>query len=101
MELGRGLVGTGTYWNAGGRLLLRSPDPDHEELIQVGAKNGQELESLQQRYRLILRFFKYPAVEFQPAQIAVDVQARIVEVGWINRLHGHLPQMKQMIDQYT
>jgi hypothetical protein len=47
-------------------------DTDHEELVQVGGGDGQELEALQQGHAPIERFVEYALVELEPAQFAVD-----------------------------
>ena len=65
--------------DAGLHLLLQAADADHEELVEVGAEDGQELEPLQQRHLRVLGLLQHAAVELQPAQLAVDVQGRIVK----------------------
>ena len=66
-------------------------DADHEELVEVRAEDGEELEPLQQRHGRVLGLFEHAAVELEPAQFAVDVQRRVVEVGRVGRqLHGAL-----------
>src|SRR5262249_48201156 len=63
--------------DAGLDLLLDAADADHEELVQVGAEDGQELEALQKGHLRVLGLFEYAAVELQPAQLPVEVQRRI------------------------
>ena len=60
-------------------LLLQAADADHEELVEVGLEDGQELEPFQQRHARILGLFQNAAIELQPAQLAVEIQRRIVE----------------------
>ena len=52
--------------------LLQRTHAHHEELVEVGAVNGQELDLLGQRDIFILAQHEHPAVEIQPAQFAVD-----------------------------
>src|SRR6266699_2119421 len=61
-------------------LLLDSSYPNLKEFIQVRAKNGKELNPLNERLRRILRFFEHATIEFQPAQLAID------EVAWIRKM---------------
>ena len=49
--------------DAGLHLLLQAADADHEELVEVGAEDGQELEPLQQRHLRVLRLFQHAAIE--------------------------------------
>ena len=67
--------------DAGAELLQQRRDPHHEELVEVGAGDAEELDALEQRMRRVLRLREDALVERQPAQLAVDVQRRIVEVG--------------------
>jgi len=60
-------------------LLLDSSDPNLKELIQVRTEDRKELDPLNKWLRRILRFLEHPAIEFQPAQLAVD------EVAWIRK----------------
>ena len=76
---GRHAVGAGADGDAGLHLLLQAADADHEELVEVGREDGQELEALQQRHRRVLGLLQHAAIELQPAQLAVDVQRGIVE----------------------
>ena len=77
----RHAVGPGADGDARLHLLLQAADADHEELVEVGREDGQELEPFQQRHRRVLRFLQHPAIELQPAQLAIDVEGRIVEGG--------------------
>ena len=60
-------------------FLLQSADADHEELIEVGAENGEKLESLEQGHGRIGPFFEHAAIELEPAQFAVDVKGGVVQ----------------------
>ena len=81
-------VGAGAAGDAGLHLLLQAADADHEELIQVGAEDRQELEPFQERHLGVLGLLQHPAVEFQPAQFAVDVQRRVVQGRHFNAVSG-------------
>ena len=55
------------------QLPAQTRDADHEELVQVAAVDRQELDPLEQRVPRVARLLQHPAVEPQPAQLAVDV----------------------------
>ena len=57
-------------------LLLQDRDANHEELVEVGADDGEELDALEQRVAAIARLVEHPLVERQPAELAVDVERR-------------------------
>jgi len=46
---------------------VATADADHEELIEVGAENRQELQPLQERNLRILSLLEHAAIEFKPA----------------------------------
>ena len=53
-------------------LLLDGGHPHLEELVEIGAEDGKKLHALQQRHLRIARLGKHPAVELQPAQLAIQ-----------------------------
>lgn len=62
------------------RLARERRDPDHEELVEVVRRNGQELHALEQRVRVLLGMRQHALVERQPAQLAVDVERWVPEI---------------------
>ena len=62
-------------FDAGAELLEDGRDAHHEELVEVGAGDGQELDALEQRMRRVLRLRQHALVERQPAQLAIDDRA--------------------------
>ena len=58
-------------------FCCKAADADHEELVEVGLEDGQELEPFQQRHLRVLSFLQDAAVELQPTQLAVDVERRV------------------------
>ncbi len=48
------------------------PDALHEELIQVGGKDREELEPLEQRRAVVERLAQDTPVELEPAQVPVE-----------------------------
>ena len=46
---------------------LQAPHANHEELVQIRSRNGQELETFQQRNAIVLRFPEDALIEFDPA----------------------------------
>ncbi len=70
--LDRHVVGAGAVGDAGLHFLLQAADADHEELVEVGLENGEELEAFQQRNARVLRLLQDAPVKFEPTQLAVD-----------------------------
>ena len=66
--------------HASAQLLLEPANALHEELIEVGADDGQELEPLQQRVSRVLGLVQHTAVELQPGELTVQVQRGIVQI---------------------
>ena len=62
------------------QLLLEAGDADHEELVEVGAGDGEELQPLERGNAGIEAFLQHALVERQPGQLAIDEKLRIVEV---------------------
>ena len=67
-------------FQTGAALLEQRGDANHEELVQIGADDGQELHAFQQRMVTVERLVENTLVEGQPAQLAVAVETRIAEV---------------------
>ena len=51
---------------------LQPGHPDHEELVEVGREDRQELRALQQRKVCVLGELEHALVERQPTQLAID-----------------------------
>ena len=66
--------------NAGPDLLLETADALHEELVEIGAHDGEELDPFEQRRSFVLGFVQHPAVELEPGEFAVQVQRRVLQV---------------------
>ncbi len=60
-------------------LLLESADAFHEEFVEIRPGNGGKLDPLQQRHPLVQGLVQHPLVEFQPGQLAVQEQGRVIE----------------------
>ena len=71
-------VGTGLFTGEGD-LLLQPGDTNLEELIQVAGEDQQELQPLQQGIGLVQRLFQHADVELQLRQLAMDVQAAVIQ----------------------
>jgi hypothetical protein len=65
---------------AGIEKLLQAGHPNLKKLIEVRARDAQELHALQQRYAAVLGLFQDPLVELEERQLAVDVKLRNLEV---------------------
>src|SRR5262249_1110738 len=55
-------------------LLLDAGDPNHEELVQVGAGDRQEFQALIKREAPIARLIEHALVEAEPRQLSIDEQ---------------------------
>ncbi len=62
------------------QLAAQSGDSNHEELVEVGGEDRQELDPLERRMPGIERLLQDAAVELDPAQLPVDVQGRVIEI---------------------
>ena len=81
------------------RPVEQSADAHHIKFIEIRAVDGQKLQPLIARQRLVGCLGQHAAVELQPAQLAVQKQAGIGRVGRAVgkqaaavALRGHLPQ---------
>ncbi len=61
-------------------LLAKTGDANLEKLVQVRRKDGQELETFEQRGSRVFRFVQHPAVELEPGEFAIDIERRVAEV---------------------
>ncbi len=64
--------------DAGDHLAAQARHAHHVEFIEVGGRDGQEPQALQQRMPLVLRLLEHPAVEMEPGEFAVEEPARTV-----------------------
>ncbi len=71
-------VGAGQFAGEGD-LLLQPGDADLEELVEVAGEDQQELQALEQRRGLVERLLQDTDIELQLRQLAVDVQAAVVQ----------------------
>src|SRR5947209_9455154 len=58
-------------------LVVHAGHPHHEELVQVGDEDGEELEPLEQWQRVVLGQLEDAVVEVEPRELAVDEQGGI------------------------
>jgi hypothetical protein len=70
--------------DAGPVLLQQRGQADHEELVQVGAADAQELDPLEERMRRVPGLGEHALIELEPRQLAVQVERRVREVGRID-----------------
>ena len=91
----RHLIGPGLA-GAKGHLLLEASDANFEELVEVAARDAQELEPLKQWIAVVLGLFEHAPVKLQQAQLAIDVEFGVADRqrvrvqrrwGW-STLHG-------------
>ena len=81
-ELGlRGHAVGGALYDARRDLLLEARDPYLEELVQVAAEDGEELDPLEQRRPGVEGLVQDPPVELQPAELPVQVERGVPQVG--------------------
>ena len=70
--LGRGQPVDRALLDSAQLLALQSSDPDHEEFVDVRARDRQEAQPLEQRVGLVLGLLQHPPVERQPRQFAIE-----------------------------
>ena len=63
-------------------LLLDSRDANLEKFIEIRAEDGEEFYALEQWLGGVLRFLENAAIEFEPAQLAIDEVRRIREIAF-------------------
>ena len=73
----------GWLGHARGGLKLQATDALHEELVQIGACDRQELDPLEQWVAVVLGFSQYTAIESEPGKLAIQKQTRIAEISLI------------------
>ncbi len=66
--------------DAGAPLFDQAADSDLEELVEVGARDGEELGALQQDPRRVLGKLEHARVVVEPAEMAVDIPMASVEL---------------------
>jgi hypothetical protein len=54
-------------------LALQPGDADHEEFVEIVARDGEEADALQQRMRGVARLLQHAAVEGQPGKLAIEI----------------------------
>ena len=54
-------------------MRLEPGDPDHEEFVEIARRDRQEPHPLEQRVTRVASFLEYPAVECEPAELAVEI----------------------------
>ena len=62
-----------------GHQVAHFTDADHEELVLVVRADAEELHPLEQRHVRVFRFTEDPAVEFEPAELAVEQRQPVVD----------------------
>ena len=62
------------------QILLRRRDANHEELVEIRRGNREEFHSFEQRMRRIEGLVEDALIELEPAQLAVDVERRVLEI---------------------
>ena len=77
--LGRRQAVGGRLGDAGLDLLLEAGDAHHEELVQVRAQDGEELDALEQRVARVARLLEHAGLELEQAELAVDVEAGVFQ----------------------
>ena len=60
-------------------LLQETGDPDFNKFVQIIGGDGKKLDAFKQRVAVIAGFFKNALVEGHPLEMAVEIEARILE----------------------
>ena len=53
-------------------MLAQHRHPLHEELVEIGGEDGEELDTLEEGRPLVQRLGQHTPIELEPAQIPVD-----------------------------
>ena len=81
---------------AGFQQLLEARYADLEELVEVRARNAQELHAFQQRDALVLGLLQHALIELQERQFPVDIELRRLQVGVVHALErGRIDRVRQ------
>ena len=62
------------------QVLLRRRDANHEELVEIRRGNREEFHTFEQGMRRIESLVEDALIELEPAQLAVDVERRVLEI---------------------
>ena len=54
-------------------MRLQPSHADHEEFVEIARRDRQEAHAFKQRVVGIARFFKDPAIEREPAELAIEI----------------------------
>src|SRR4029077_7061583 len=73
----------------GAALFDQPPDTDLEELVEVAARDGKKLGSLEQGARTVLGELEHASVEIEPAEVAIDVAMPVAKVRGVIPRAGH------------
>ena len=81
--------------HAGRHLAVNAGDAHHVEFVEVGGRDRQEAQALEQRVALVLRLFEHAAIELQPGQLAIvepgrPLGRRLDRLGTCHGLLAHL-----------
>jgi len=68
----------GPAGHASGKLVFQPRDANHEELIEIGAEDRQEFDAFEQRVARVVGFIQDAAIEFEPAQLPIQIEGCIV-----------------------
>src|SRR6266550_1724073 len=80
--------------NSGSDLPAQARDANHVELVEVRAENREKFQSLEERIAFVERLVKNSRVEFEPAQLAIDVERRISR-------HFPITRLRSVVARYT
>jgi len=62
--------------NAFADLRLDAGDADHEELVEIVGRDGEEAHLLEQGMRAVVGFLEHPAIEVEPGELPIDEPIR-------------------------
>jgi hypothetical protein len=57
--------------------LFEGGDADFEEFVEVGADNGEKLETFEERLGGILSFLEDALVKFEPTELTIEVRGGV------------------------
>ena len=71
-------------------LLQETGHAHHEELVEIGAEDGEKLHALEQRIARIASFFENAALKLKQAQLGIQVERGTIEL----RAKAGLPSVR-------
>ena len=87
-EIGRAEIVRAGLHRAGVELFLDAGDADLEKLVEIQGGDAEEPKAFEQRRAGVLGEIEHAAIEFDQAELPVDVELRLLEIDLDGLIHG-------------